>query len=71
MSDAIDQANEIAQRALDANIERARKVAPSGGSPWCEECGDEIPAARRDKLPWVTTCVECQAWLERQSAMRR
>ncbi|MCH4563367.1 TraR/DksA family transcriptional regulator [Halomonas sp. EGI 63088] len=26
----------------------------------CEDCGEEIPAARRERLPGVTTCVACQ-----------
>ena len=32
----------------------------------CEECGDEIPQARRLAVPGVQLCVFCQEKLERR-----
>jgi phage/conjugal plasmid C-4 type zinc finger TraR family protein len=32
----------------------------------CEECGDEIPEARRKAVPGVQFCVFCQEKLERR-----
>ena len=40
----------------------ARGNMPAGdGAPFCDECGEPIPAARRRALPGVRTCVPCQA----------
>ena len=34
--------------------------------PECEDCGQEIPQARRDAAPWATTCIECQVIREQR-----
>jgi phage/conjugal plasmid C-4 type zinc finger TraR family protein len=40
----------------------ARSRLPVGeGTLNCVECGDEIPERRRQVLPGVTTCVNCQS----------
>ena len=40
----------------------ARARMPSGESEThCEECGEEIPEARRLALPGARTCVPCQS----------
>jgi phage/conjugal plasmid C-4 type zinc finger TraR family protein len=54
------------QDQIDASVEdaveRARRKLPSGpGRAECEECGAEIPEARRRALPGVRLCVACQA----------
>jgi phage/conjugal plasmid C-4 type zinc finger TraR family protein len=42
-------------------IKRARSKLPQGpGLTHCEECGVEIPQARRDAVPGVRLCVACQ-----------
>jgi phage/conjugal plasmid C-4 type zinc finger TraR family protein len=42
-------------------IERARSKLPQGpGLTHCEECGVEIPQARRDAVPGVRLCIACQ-----------
>jgi phage/conjugal plasmid C-4 type zinc finger TraR family protein len=53
------------QDQIDASIEDAVKAArrhlPQGPSlKSCEECGAEIPEARRQALPGVRLCVPCQ-----------
>ena len=47
-------------------VERARRQLPAGPSLLeCEDCGAEIPEARRKALPGVRLCVKCQAKIER------
>jgi len=53
------------QQQIDDSIEdavkRARAQLPSGPSlTHCEECGAEIPEARRLVVPGVRLCVACQ-----------
>ncbi|HEX7060748.1 MAG TPA: DksA/TraR family C4-type zinc finger protein [Woeseiaceae bacterium] len=54
------------QEQIDASVEdavlRARSALPRGESlTHCEDCGAEIPAARRAAIPGVRRCVACQA----------
>jgi phage/conjugal plasmid C-4 type zinc finger TraR family protein len=53
------------QDQIDASVEdavqRARSQLPRGESlRECEECGDNIPEARRKAVPGVRLCVGCQ-----------
>ena len=53
------------QDQIDATIEdavqRARSQLPRGDSlAECEECGSDIPEARRRAVPGVRLCVACQ-----------
>ena len=61
------------QDQISATVEdaarRAREKLPQGESAeFCEECGEEIPPARRQALPGVQLCVECQSEQERAEA---
>lgn len=48
-------------------VQSARARLPQGeGTLDCIECGEEIPARRREALPGVTTCVACQAARDRR-----
>jgi len=54
------------QDQIDATIEdavkRAREQLPQGESlENCEECDTAIPTARREAVPGVRLCVNCQA----------
>lgn len=50
------------QDTIVDGVEGARARLPQGpGTEECVECGDDIPKARRDALPGVTRCVDCQA----------
>ncbi len=41
---------------------RARGMMPAGeGSGACDDCGEDIPAARRAALPGTHTCIACQS----------
>lgn len=62
------------QEQIDASIEDAVKLArshmPEGEShAWCEECGEEIPAARRQAVPGVRFCVACQESHDTEQAL--
>ncbi|MDY0203274.1 MAG: DksA/TraR family C4-type zinc finger protein [Desulfovibrio desulfuricans] len=49
------------QDSINDEIARARRSLPKGDSlSHCEECGEEIPQARRDALPGVRLCIACQ-----------
>ncbi len=59
------------QQQIDDSIEdaikRARAQLPVGPSlEQCEECGEAIPEARRQAMPGVRLCVECQAERDRE-----
>jgi phage/conjugal plasmid C-4 type zinc finger TraR family protein len=48
--------------SVDDAVERARSALPRGASLTnCEDCGAEIPPARREAVPGVRRCVRCQA----------
>jgi len=59
------------QDQIDASVEdavnRARSELGSGESlRECEECDAAIPEARRQAVPGVRLCIECQAASELQ-----
>ncbi len=61
------------QEQIDATVEdainRARDQLPRGESlTHCAECGNEIPVARREAVPGVRLCVDCQS--ERDTEQR-
>ncbi len=58
------------QAQMDATVASGVQLAqsrlPRGESAThCEECGDPIPEARRNAIPGVRYCVECQSELEK------
>ena len=53
------QLAEVESREL-ANIERALVRIKSGTYGECEICGNKIPVARLNALPYATSCIECQ-----------
>jgi phage/conjugal plasmid C-4 type zinc finger TraR family protein len=36
------------------------RLAEGAGSAYCEDCGEQIPEARRKALPGSCTCIDCQ-----------
>ena len=63
--------DEAIQEQIDATVESevqlARRRLPGGESlTHCEECGEEIPEARRQAVPGVRYCVRCQTELEKK-----
>lgn len=76
--DVIDQASNIEARMTEGLVQdamfkaRPGQVRNADGSwpqPDCEDCGDEIPAARLLACGSIR-CVYCQAALEKRSAGR-
>jgi phage/conjugal plasmid C-4 type zinc finger TraR family protein len=50
-------------------IQRARSRLPQGPSAThCDECGSEIPEARRNAFRGVRLCVPCQDAADREHA---
>ncbi|WP_417329542.1 TraR/DksA C4-type zinc finger protein [Halomonas cupida] len=67
MADIADIASEIQERHLEvAMANRPKWTGVDMSAAECEECGDEIPSARRQAVPWAKTCIECQQILERR-----
>ncbi|HTF99074.1 MAG TPA: DksA/TraR family C4-type zinc finger protein [Nitrospirota bacterium] len=59
------------QDQIDATVESAVQLAksrlPAGdGLTQCENCGADIPEARRKAVPGVRSCVTCQSELEKR-----
>ena len=51
-------------------IEKVRQSMPKGESlEFCEECGDDIPEARRLAVKGVTMCIHCQEIAERKKRL--
>jgi phage/conjugal plasmid C-4 type zinc finger TraR family protein len=52
---------------IEDSLQRIRSRLPRGESRrHCEECGADIPQARREAVPGVRLCVGCQSELDRE-----
>jgi len=63
--DLYSQLAELEAQEL-ARIEHALQRIREGTYGICEECGQQIPAARLKALPFTTLCVQCQAQYEEE-----
>ena len=66
-----DQIDDTVKDAVEAA--RAR-MARGPSADFCDDCGEAIPARRREALPGVRTCVACQTARDgdvRHSAINR
>lgn len=60
------------QAQIDSTVEdavaraRAQLAASGPSATHCEDCGDAIPERRRELLPGVRLCVQCQSTADRQ-----
>ncbi len=71
MADNADLATELMEMRLEGSLAgRLQTTAPVHATE-CDDCGDEIPVARRQAAPWATTCIECQGIREEQGKHRR
>lgn len=62
----LDEAQAYEERDRALALAAVRQPRPdAAGFLCCVDCGDEIPAARRQAAPGVRTCVTCQAKRER------
>jgi phage/conjugal plasmid C-4 type zinc finger TraR family protein len=49
------------EATVQSEIDRVRsRRATSEGFTHCEDCGEEIPAARRQAVPGARRCIQCQ-----------
>ncbi|WP_027858402.1 TraR/DksA C4-type zinc finger protein [Marinobacterium jannaschii] len=68
MADDCDRAQvriDLESAAMVAAI-TAQAKASGPSAEFCEECGVEIPQLRREKVPGVRLCVDCQSYLEQR-----
>ncbi|OEY67439.1 TraR/DksA C4-type zinc finger protein [Marinobacter sp. X15-166B] len=72
MADIADTAGDHIEKELEMVLanHRNRQLAPASSDPYCEECDNEIPAARRAALPGCANCVDCQQMIEHQKRTR-
>jgi len=48
--------------SIDDEVARARRALSKGeGLSHCEDCGGQIPEARRRAVPGVRRCIACQS----------
>jgi phage/conjugal plasmid C-4 type zinc finger TraR family protein len=65
MQDEIDRDQEFNEQRLEEMIEQSRfKPGATPSLHYCRLCGNPIPEKRRETLPGVTTCTECQTSIE-------
>jgi phage/conjugal plasmid C-4 type zinc finger TraR family protein len=53
--------DQIDDTVKDAILSARARMPAGEGETHCEECGEEIPEARRRALPGARTCVPCQS----------
>ena len=66
--------DQIDDTVKDAVAAARARLAKGESLEECEECGEPIPPRRREALPGVRTCVECQSGRDaqiRHSAINR
>lgn len=60
-----DSVSQQIQNTIDDEISRVRGNIKRGESAhYCDECGDDIPEARRVAMKGVRLCIECQSTIE-------
>lgn len=68
MTDILDRASELEELQREVALASAR-YRPAGQSySHCEECGDDIPEARRKAVPGCHRCIHCQQRYEQRGA---
>ncbi|SPJ35223.1 TraR/DksA family transcriptional regulator [Kushneria phyllosphaerae] len=67
VADNLDIAAENTQRRLDAALANRARMATTPSLTHCADCDEPIPQRRRDALPGVATCVDCQSVNEHKS----
>ena len=69
--DTVDAAQEYWLRVEAAGIDALRIDHIAVSAEKCVECNGKIPKRRREFLPGVQTCVECQQEIEDRERIRR
>lgn len=71
MPEIIDQANELAERRLEQTIQNMRINHNAVSATHCVDCGDPIPARRRELVAGCQRCADCQEEFEERGKHRR
>ena len=66
-ADESDRATAVEAAAVMGGVSDVLARMQGEGQDDCEECGIEIPAARRRAAPWAVCCVECASIRERRA----
>ncbi|ARC92816.1 molecular chaperone DnaK [Vibrio coralliilyticus] len=70
MTDLIDHANgtetQFTEVALANQLLRASQNAEKESAFHCQECGEQIPEARREASKGCQLCIDCQSLVERR-----
>ena len=53
--------DQIDDTVKDAVLRARAATARGASAEYCDECGEPVPAPRRQALPGVRTCVACQS----------
>lgn len=69
--DTLDAANELTQQRIEMAVAAHRLNHSAVSATHCEECGDNLPEARRKAYPGCTMCVECQSNMELRKKIGR
>jgi len=64
MADEIDIAGDYIQRKTEDRAAAIRAQLQGDGQDWCDECGADIPSARRAAMPNAVRCAPCQEVFE-------
>ncbi|EFL6449071.1 TraR/DksA family transcriptional regulator [Escherichia coli] len=68
--DTIDAASELEELQRQTAIQAHRINHNAVSAEHCEECGEDIPQARRIAVPGCQTCAECQGIIELKRKQR-
>ena len=53
--------DQIDDTIADAGMSARARMPVGESEPYCAVCGEDIPEGRRQALPGVRTCVDCQS----------
>jgi phage/conjugal plasmid C-4 type zinc finger TraR family protein len=56
-----EQAKQLEDMARADAQANARAALSGSGQPYCDDCGEQIEAARRLAIPSAMRCVHCQS----------
>jgi phage/conjugal plasmid C-4 type zinc finger TraR family protein len=64
--DVTDRASGLEEADRIGGVALVQARLQGQGAEECEECGIEIPKARRLAAPWATCCIDCASLKERR-----
>ena len=64
MADEVDISTDRILLAAEERTAAIRAQLQGAGQDWCEDCGADIPSARRAAMPNAVRCAPCQGVFE-------